>query len=75
MTTTTLRVEIRQRDQLKAFAERHQRTMIDTLDAALEALRRREFFADMALAEERLRQDPAAWAEYQAESAAWLDFP
>ncbi len=47
--------------------------MSDTLDAALEALRRDEFYRSMADAEAALRADPVAHAEYLAERDAWLD--
>jgi hypothetical protein len=47
--------------------------MSDTLDAALEALRREEFYRSMAEAEAALRADPAAHAEYLAERDAWLE--
>ena len=47
--------------------------MADTLDAALEALRRDQFFRRMAEAEAALRLDQAGWAGYIAERDAWLD--
>jgi hypothetical protein len=46
--------------------------MADTLDAALESLRREQFYEGMAAAEARLRSDPAAWAAYVGERDAWL---
>lgn len=46
--------------------------MTDTLDAALEALRREQFYRSMATAEAALRSDPAAWADYLSERDAWL---
>ena len=46
--------------------------MTETLDAALEALRRDQFYRSMAAAEAELRSDPVAWAEYLAERDAWL---
>ena len=47
--------------------------MADTLDDALEALRRDQFYRNMAHAEAELRLDQAGWAEYIAERDAWLD--
>ena len=47
--------------------------MTETLDAALEALRRDQFYRDMAEAESSLRADPAHWAAHLAERDAWLD--
>ena len=46
--------------------------MTDTLDAALEALRRDQFYRAMAAAEAGLRADPDAWTDYLAERDAWL---
>lgn len=46
--------------------------MADTLDDALEALRRIDFYEKMSTAEQELRADPARWAEYVAERDAWL---
>jgi hypothetical protein len=47
--------------------------MADTLDAALESLRRERFYEQMAKAEQRLRADPAAWSAYVNERDAWLN--
>lgn len=47
--------------------------MADTLDAALESLRREHFYAEMAAAEQRLRLDPAAWSAYVQQRDSWLD--
>jgi hypothetical protein len=71
--STTIRVSLYQRDRLKALALSRESTMTDTLDAALEALRREEFYRGMALAEVALRADPAAWGEYVVERDQWLE--
>jgi len=47
--------------------------MADTLTDALEALRRNEFYSEMARAEAALREDPQAWTQYSAEREAWLN--
>lgn len=47
--------------------------MADTLDAALESLRRQQFYDEMTIAEAELRADHAAWAAYQRERDAWLN--
>ncbi len=44
-----------------------------TLDDALESLRREQFYAAMAAAEQQLRDQPDEWAAYVAERNAWLD--
>lgn len=46
--------------------------MADTLDAALESLRRERFYEEMAAAERRLGSDPDALAAYVDERDAWL---
>ena len=47
--------------------------MGDTLDDALEALRRDQFYRDMADSEAALRSDEGGWAQYTAERKAWLN--
>lgn len=46
--------------------------MTETLDAALEALRRDEFYRSMADAEHELRSDEDAWAEFEHDRNEWL---
>ena len=70
--STTIRVSLEQREQLRQLAEQRSSSMADTLDAALDALRRNQFFEQMATAEAALRADPDGWAEYIAERDAWL---
>ena len=71
--STTIRVSVEQRERLRRLAEEREATMAQTLDDALEALRREHFYRGMADAEEALRSDPARWAEYVAERDAWLN--
>lgn len=71
--STTIRVSIEQRERLRRLAEEREASMAETLDDALEALRREHFYKGMADAEEALRSDPARWAEYLAERDAWLN--
>lgn len=47
--------------------------MAETLDAALESLRRHRFYEEMASAEASLRADPERWTQYVAERDEWLD--
>lgn len=70
--STTIRVSVTQRERLRALADERSSTMTDTLDAALEALRREQFYRSMAAAEADLRSHPEAWADYRAERDAWL---
>ena len=72
-TSTTIRVSLDQREQLRKLAEQRSSSMADTLDAALDALRRNQFYEGMADAEAALRADPQGWANYIAERDAWLN--
>jgi len=72
-TSTTIRVSTEQRERLRRLAEDRDATMADTLDAALESLRRERFYEQMAIDEQRLRADPAAWDNYVRERDAWLN--
>jgi len=46
--------------------------MTETLDSALESLRRDQFYCEMAAAESALRAQPDEWARYITERDAWL---
>ena len=71
--STTIRVSISQRERLRQLAEQRSSSMADTLDAALEALRRDQFYREMAAAEAALRSDPEQWSRYVAERDVWLN--
>lgn len=71
--STTIRVSVEQRDQLRALATQRASSMADTLGAALESLRRDQFYQGMAAAESALRADPERWATYVAERDEWLN--
>jgi len=47
--------------------------MTETLDAALEALHRDDFYRSMANAEQQLRADPAGWSEFENDRNEWLN--
>ncbi len=70
--STTIRVSTEQRERLRQLASERSSTMADTLDAALESLRRERFYEEMAAAERRLGSDPDALAVYVDERDAWL---
>jgi predicted transcriptional regulator len=72
VSSTTIRVSVEQRDRLRQLAEQRSSSMADTFDAALESLRRDQFYKEMADAEAKLRADPERLAAYQAERDAWL---
>lgn len=71
--STTIRVSQAQRMRLKTLAEHRSASMTETLDAALEALRRDDFYRSMATSEQQLRADPDAWEQFDNERNAWLD--
>lgn len=70
--STTIRVSVEQRQRLRELADERASTMTETLDDALESLRRDQFYRSMAEAEAELRSSPDAWAEYLAERDTWL---
>jgi predicted transcriptional regulator len=71
--STTIRVTVEQRERLRRLAEQGSRSMADTFDAALESLRREQFYQQMADAELRLRNDPESLADYTADRDLWLN--
>lgn len=71
-TSTTIRVSVEQRERLRQLARARDATMADTLDDALDALRRDRFYEAMARAEADLRSDPDRWAAYITERDDWL---
>jgi predicted transcriptional regulator len=73
VSSTTIRVSTDQRERLRRLAEERNATMADTLDAALESLRREHFYEAMAAAEQRLRSDAEAWDTYVCERDLWLN--
>lgn len=73
VSSTTIRVSLEQRQLLRKLAKERQATMATTLDDALEALRRDQFYRNMADAELALQSDPERWASYTEERDAWLN--
>lgn len=71
--STTIRVSEAQRRRLRELAERRASSMTDTFDAALEALRRDDFYRSMAAAERDLRADSDAWGDFERERDEWLN--
>lgn len=69
--STTIRVPQEFRDRLRRISGERNSTLTDTMIAALDALRREEFFDAMARSEEALRADPSGWADYQREANEW----
>ena len=71
MSTPTVRISESSYQILRAVAEQSGRTMMEVLDTALEAYRRKVFFEEMNAGYEALRADPGAWAQEQAERKLW----
>ena len=71
--STTIRVSVAQRERLRQLAAARDGSMAETLDAALESLRRDQFFRAMAESESALRSDPGGWSRYIVERDAWLN--
>lgn len=63
-------------NQLKVLAdlaEQLNSTASETLDAALESLRKKLFFEAMAKAESEMKSNPDAWSDYIEERDTWLN--
>jgi hypothetical protein len=71
MTTSTVRVSAHSREMLLRLTKRSGRSMQQVIEDALDEYERQQYFAEMQAGYERLRADPEAWAEYQAELEEW----
>lgn len=73
--TTTIRVDTDTHAQLLELSRASGTSLIDTVRAATEALRRQRFAHRVAADLAELRQDPEAWKDYlgEAESSAVAD--
>lgn len=70
MGTTTIRVRAETHARLIKMSESTGASLIDTVDEAAEALRRRRYAAQVTRDFEALRQDPDAWSDYLGEFEA-----
>jgi hypothetical protein len=71
MSTPTVHIGEASHQLLKALADQTGQTMMDVLDKALDAYRRKLFFEQMNAGYAELRADPEAWAEHMAERKLW----
>jgi hypothetical protein len=71
MSTPTVPISEASHRMLKALAEQTGQPMMDVLDKALDAYRRKVFFEQMNAGYAELRSDPEAWAEHLAERKLW----
>ncbi len=71
MSAPTVRISESSHQTLKQLAELTGQKMVDVLEKALDAYRRKLFFERMNVGYEELRADPRALAEHQAELKQW----
>ena len=65
--TTIIRVDLETHAELMQMSNASGTSLIETVRAAAEALRRQRFAETVAAEYAALRRDPHAWAEYVAE--------
>ena len=70
-TTPTVPISEAAHQILNDLAQRTGQTMLDALDKAVDAYRRKLFFEQMNAGYAELRADPEAWADHLAEREAW----
>ena len=66
--TTTIRVDTVTHQQLLAMSKAAGTSLVETVRAATEALRRQSFGAVVQAELSELRNDPEAWAAYAADA-------
>ena len=71
MSTTTIRVPTTSHIRLRRLAAEQDRPIGEVIAGLLDDHEKRAFFAGMGEDLERLRADPAALPDYEAEVAAW----
>lgn len=69
--TATVRVNDELHATLRALAAEEHRSIGEVIAAAVRRYEAEQFWAGVAADFERLRANPAAWADYQAELALW----
>src|SRR6266571_4528074 len=75
MSAPTVRISEASHQILKALAKQTGQSMMDVLDKALDAYRRKLFFEQLNAGYAELRADPEAWAEHLAERKLWKASP
>lgn len=70
-----MRVRPETRDRLNALARRDELSMADFLERLVQREEENRLLDEMNASFEKLRSDPVAWAEYQAEAGAWDGMP
>lgn len=68
--STTIRVSTSTKERIAALAEASDTSMTAVVDAAIDVLERRQFFAELNARYRELRSDEATWRDIEAERAA-----
>ena len=71
MASATVRISERSRETLRQLAAKSGESMQAILDKAIEQYRQERLMEEVNAAYAALRADPAAWADWQNEMAAW----
>jgi len=71
MSAPTVRITEASHQILKKLADETGQTMMEVLNKALDAYRRKLFFDQMNTGYAELQADPEAWAEHLAERKLW----
>ncbi len=71
MSVPTVRITEASHRLLKELAGKTGQTMMEVLNKALDAYRRKVFFEQLNSGYAELRSDPEAWAEHLAERREW----
>ena len=66
--TTTIRVDVDTHAKLMQMSKASGTSLVDTVRAATEALRRQRFAETVGEELDALRRDPEVWADYLAEA-------
>ena len=71
MTTTSIRIDRSAHERLKKVAEKEQSSLSGAINELLDRYEKQTFREQMHKDFTALREDTAAWAEYEAETELW----
>ena len=71
MATTSIRVRTDVQETLKTISDAQQKSIGDVVADMVQRYETEQFWREAQAGYERLRADPEAWAEWEAEIAAW----
>lgn len=71
MTTTSIRIDRSAHERLKKVAEKEQSSLSGAINELLDRYEKQTFREQMRKDFTALREDTAAWAEYEAETELW----